>query len=74
MKELIYEPVLKLLSERRPKWRVKFENERLEIITDEIMIDSQILQEIQNLGFMIDEIFHSEKLGIVFFLVEKGLT
>ena len=73
MKEIIYEPVRKMLSEQRPGWQITFENEIMMVRTNAKMVDREIIQQIQELGFMIDEIFYHENFGIDFSVVEKGL-
>lgn len=74
MKEILYEPVMRLISEQRPGWKFTFENEILKVRTDGTMVDHEILQQIQNLGFRIDEILYLEEWGIIFSILEEGLT
>jgi hypothetical protein len=52
---------------------VAFENEIMMVRTNAKMVDREIIQQIQDLGFMIDEIFYHENFGIDFSVVEKGL-
>ncbi len=73
MKEIIYEPIREMLSEHRPEWQHVFENEIMRIKTNSIMVDQEIIKQIYELGFIIDEIIYLEARGIVFSIVEKGL-
>ena len=73
MKELIYEQIRTLLSEKRPAWNYVFENDTMKINTNDNFVDSEILHNIQDLGFRIIEIGYLEKLGIIFSIVEESL-
>ena len=72
--ELIYEPVRKLVEEKRPLWSYVFENKMLKINTHTNHVDDEILQEIKNLGFRVNEIGYLEKFGIIFSVVEESLS
>ena len=73
MTELIYEPVRKLVAEKRPLWNYVFENEMLKINTNTNHVDNEFLKEIKNLGFRVYEIGYLEKFGVIFFVVEESL-
>ena len=73
MKELIYEEIRILLSEKRPTWNYVFENDAMKINTNDNFVDSEILHNIQDMGFQIIEIGYLEKLGIIFSIVEESL-
>ena len=73
MKELIYEPLRKILCESKPKWNITFENQTMKIITKEAHLDNQTLQKIQNLGFKVYEINYFDEFGIVFSVAEESL-
>ena len=73
MKELIYEQIRTLLSEKRSTWNYVFENDTMKINTNDNFVDSEILHDIQDMGFQIIEIGYLEKLGIIFSIVEESL-
>ena len=74
MNELIYEPVRQMLAKQRPGWSHVFENMMLKINTNDNFVDHEIIQEIRNLGFRIDEIGYMKQFGIIFSVVEESLT
>jgi hypothetical protein len=45
----------------------------LKINTNDNFVDHEILHEIQNLGFKVDEIGYLEKFGIIFSVIEENL-
>ena len=73
MKELIYEQIRTLLSEKRPAWNYVFENDTMKINTNNNFVDSEILHNIQDMGFRIIEIGYLEKLDILFSIVDGSL-
>ena len=62
------------MEEKRPLWNYVFENGMLKINTNTNHVDSEILQEIKNLGFRIYEIGYLERLGMIFSVVEESLS
>ena len=74
MKEIIYDPVRKILSEQRPGWKYTFENALMKVRSDGFIVEHDILQQIQDMGFKIYEISYLEESGIVFSVIEEGLT
>ncbi|MGH1521851.1 MAG: hypothetical protein ACRBB2_05725 [Nitrosopumilus sp.] len=73
MKELIYEPIRKIILEFRPKWKFSFEGDLMKIKTNGIEVDNDILEKIQNSGYKIFEIKYQESEGIFFSIIEKSL-
>ena len=73
MNELIYEPVRRMLEEKRSGWSYVFENNLLKINTNDNFVDPEIIREIRNLGFRIDEIGYLKQFGIIFLIVEGSL-
>ena len=72
--EIIYEPVRKLVAEKRPLWNYVFENGMLKINTNTNHVDREILKEIKDLGFRVYEIGYLEKFGVIFSVVDESLN
>ncbi len=63
-----------MLTEQRPGWSYVFEDKMLKINTNDNFVDHEILRQIQDMGFLVNEIGYMEEFGIIFSVVEKNLT
>ena len=73
MKELIYEPIRKIIQEDKPNWNFSFDGDLMNITTKDAKVDNDTLEKMQNSGFKIYEIQHHNNKGIFFSIIEKSL-